>query len=50
MVEICCIGSRGTAEEFVNVSQVIFMPIVVFIEKIRPHCSSSWYQIPAFTQ
>jgi hypothetical protein len=36
-VEICCIGSRGTAGEFMSVSQVIFMPIVVFIEKIGPH-------------
>jgi hypothetical protein len=49
-VEICCIGSRGTAGEFVSVSQVIFTPIVVFIEKIGPHPTSSWYQIPAFTQ
>jgi translation initiation factor 2B subunit (eIF-2B alpha/beta/delta family) len=39
-VEICCIGSRGTAREFVSVSQVIFTPIVVFIEKIRPHPTS----------
>jgi hypothetical protein len=40
-VEICCIGSRGIAGEFVNVSQVIFMPIIVFIEKIVPHPTSS---------
>jgi hypothetical protein len=39
-VEICCIGSRGTAGEFVSVSQVIFTPIVVFIKKIRPHRTS----------
>jgi hypothetical protein len=36
-VEICCIGSRGTAGVFMSISQVIFTPIVVFIEKIRPH-------------
>jgi hypothetical protein len=39
-VEICCIGSRGTAGEFVSISQVIFTPIVVFIEKIKPHPTS----------
>jgi hypothetical protein len=39
-VEICCIGSRGTSEDFVSISQVIFMPIVVFIEKIGPHPTS----------
>jgi hypothetical protein len=39
-VEICCIGSRGTTGEFVSVSQVIFMPIVMFIEKIGPHPTS----------
>jgi hypothetical protein len=39
-VEICYIGSRGTAGEFVSVSQVIFTPIVVFIEKIGPHPTS----------
>jgi hypothetical protein len=39
-VEICCIGSRGIAKEFVSVSQVIFTPIVVFIEKIGPHPTS----------
>jgi hypothetical protein len=38
--EICCIGSRGIAGEFMSVSQVIFMPIVVFIEKIGPHPTS----------
>jgi hypothetical protein len=42
MVEICCIGSRGTAGELVSVSQVIFMPIVVFIEKIGPHPTSPY--------
>jgi hypothetical protein len=36
-VEICCIGSSGTAKEFMSVSQVIFTPIVKFIEKIGPH-------------
>jgi hypothetical protein len=36
-VEICCIGSRGITGEFVSVSQVIFTPIVMFIEKIGPH-------------
>jgi hypothetical protein len=35
-IEIGCIGSRGTAREFLSVSQVIFTPIVVFIEKIGP--------------
>jgi hypothetical protein len=39
-VEICCIGSRGTAGEFVSVSQVIFTPIVVFNKKIGPHPTS----------
>jgi hypothetical protein len=39
-VEIYCIGSRGTAEEFMSVSQVIFTPIVMFIEKIGPHPTS----------
>jgi hypothetical protein len=39
-VEICCIDSRGTTGEFVSISQVIFTPIVVFIEKIRPHPTS----------
>jgi hypothetical protein len=39
-VEICCIGSRGIAGEFMSVSQVIFTPIVVFIEKIGPHHTS----------
>jgi hypothetical protein len=39
-VEICCIGSRGTSGEFVSVSQVIFTPIVLFIEKIGPHPTS----------
>jgi hypothetical protein len=39
-VEICCIGSRGTAGEFVSVSQVIFTPNVMFIEKIGPHPTS----------
>jgi hypothetical protein len=39
-VEICCIGSRGTTGEFVSISQVIFTPIVVFIEKIGPHPTS----------
>jgi hypothetical protein len=41
-VEICCIVSRGTTGEFVGVSQVIFMPIVMFIEKIGPHPTSMW--------
>jgi hypothetical protein len=36
-VEICCIGSRGIVREFVSVSQVIFTPIVMFVEKIGPH-------------
>jgi hypothetical protein len=40
-VEICCIGSKGTAGEFVSVSQVIFTPIVMFIEKIGPHSTST---------
>jgi hypothetical protein len=40
-VEICCIGSRGITGEFVSVSQVIFTPIVMFIEKIGPHPTSS---------
>jgi hypothetical protein len=39
-VEICCIGSRGTAGEFMSISQVIFMPTVVFIEKIGPQPTS----------
>jgi hypothetical protein len=39
-VEIWCIGSRGTAGEFMSVSQVIFTPIVVFIKKIGPHPTS----------
>jgi hypothetical protein len=39
-VEIYCIGSRGIAGEFVSISQVIFTPIVVFIEKIGPHPTS----------
>jgi hypothetical protein len=39
-VEIYCIGSRGIAGEFMSVSQVIFTPIVVFIEKIGPHPTS----------
>jgi hypothetical protein len=39
-VEIYGIGSRGTAGEFVSISQVIFTPIVVFIEKIGPHPTS----------
>jgi hypothetical protein len=39
-VEIYCIGSRRIAGEFVSVSQVIFTPIVVFIEKIGPHPTS----------
>jgi hypothetical protein len=39
-VEICCIDSKGTAGELVSVSQVIFTPIVVFIEKIGPHPTS----------
>jgi hypothetical protein len=39
-VEICCIGNRGTVGEFMSVSQVIFTPIAVFIEKIGPHPSS----------
>jgi hypothetical protein len=39
-VEICCIGSRGIAGEFMSISQVIFMPTVVFIEKIGPHPTS----------
>jgi hypothetical protein len=45
-VEICCIGSRGTTEEFVSISQVIFTPIVVFIEKIRPHPTSDTHSQP----
>jgi hypothetical protein len=40
-VEICCNGSRGTTREFVSVSQVIFTPIVMFIEKIGPHATSA---------
>jgi hypothetical protein len=40
-VEICCIGSRGIAGEFMSISQVIFTPIVVFIEKIGPHPTSA---------
>jgi hypothetical protein len=39
-VEIYCIGSRGTVREFVSISQVIFTPIVMFIEKIGPHPTS----------
>jgi hypothetical protein len=39
-VEIWCIGSRGTTGEFVSISQVIFTPIVMFIEKIGPHPTS----------
>jgi hypothetical protein len=39
-VEIYCIGSRGTAGEFMSISQVIFTPILMFIEKIGPQPSS----------
>jgi hypothetical protein len=39
-VEIYCIGSRGTVREFMTISQVIFTPIVMFIEKIGPHPTS----------
>jgi hypothetical protein len=54
-VEICCIGSRGTAGEFLSVSQVIFTPIVMFIKKIRPHTliilvsDSSVYSVSNFS-
>jgi hypothetical protein len=35
-IEICCIGNGGIGEEYMSVSQVIIMPIVMFIEKIGP--------------